>query len=202
MRIREIAKSRVRYGYRKIRVLLNREGWKVGKILVYRLYKEEGLALTEAASSGEELRSTAGALSSTAPNQAGVSTSWPINCGWTRFRALTIVDVYTRESLAIEAGQSLKGEDVVRVLNRIKTATWSAEFLFCDNGQRVHQSSHGPMGLPERSEDRLLPSWEADRQCLRGIVQWDLPSRMSECPLVRDPGRSQTADRGMAARIQ
>jgi putative transposase len=45
MRIREIAQSRVRYGYRKIRVLLNREGWNVGKYLVYRLYKEEGLAL-------------------------------------------------------------------------------------------------------------------------------------------------------------
>jgi len=42
MRIREIAQSRVRYGYRKIRVLLNREGWDVGKYLVYRLYKEEG----------------------------------------------------------------------------------------------------------------------------------------------------------------
>ena len=45
MRIREIAQSRVRYGYRKIRVLLNREGWDVGRYLVYRLYKEEGLAL-------------------------------------------------------------------------------------------------------------------------------------------------------------
>ncbi len=45
MRIREIAQARVRYGYRKIRVLLNREGWEVGKHLVYRLYKEEGLAL-------------------------------------------------------------------------------------------------------------------------------------------------------------
>ncbi len=45
LRIREIAQTRVRYGYRKIRVLLNREGWKVGKKLVYRLYKEEGLTL-------------------------------------------------------------------------------------------------------------------------------------------------------------
>ena len=45
MRIREIAQARVRYGYRKIRVLLNREGWKVGKYLVERIYREEGLAL-------------------------------------------------------------------------------------------------------------------------------------------------------------
>jgi len=44
-RIREIAQTRVRYGYRMIRVLLNREGWKVGKNLVYRLYREEGLGL-------------------------------------------------------------------------------------------------------------------------------------------------------------
>jgi putative transposase len=43
MRIREIAQARVRDGYHKIRVLLNREGWDAGKYLVYRLYTEEGL---------------------------------------------------------------------------------------------------------------------------------------------------------------
>jgi putative transposase len=52
----------------------------------------------------------------------------------TRFRALTILDVYTRESLAIEAGQRLKGEDVVRVLNRVKQQRGVPKFLFCDNG--------------------------------------------------------------------
>jgi putative transposase len=45
LRIREIAAARLRYGYRKIRVLLKREGWKVGKKLVYRLYRDEGLTL-------------------------------------------------------------------------------------------------------------------------------------------------------------
>jgi putative transposase len=40
MRVREIAQTRAWYEYRKIRVLLNREGWAVGKYLVYRLYKE------------------------------------------------------------------------------------------------------------------------------------------------------------------
>jgi putative transposase len=44
-RIREIAQTRVRYDYRKIRALLNREGWRVEKKLVYRLYREEGLTL-------------------------------------------------------------------------------------------------------------------------------------------------------------
>ena len=44
-RIREMTQTRVRYGYRKIRVLLNRKGWAVGKKLVYRLYREERLML-------------------------------------------------------------------------------------------------------------------------------------------------------------
>jgi putative transposase len=47
---------------------------------------------------------------------------------------LPIVDIYTRESVAIEAGQSLKGEDVVRVLNRAKQQRGVPKFLFCDNG--------------------------------------------------------------------
>jgi putative transposase len=38
----------------------------------------------------------------------------------TRFRALTIVDVHTREAVAIEVGQSLKGDNVVRTLNQLK----------------------------------------------------------------------------------
>jgi putative transposase len=45
MRLRELAQARVRYGYRKLRVLLIREGWQVGKKLVYRLYREERLGL-------------------------------------------------------------------------------------------------------------------------------------------------------------
>lgn len=44
-RMREIAAARVRYGYRKIRVMLQREGFELSKKVVYRLYREEGLSL-------------------------------------------------------------------------------------------------------------------------------------------------------------
>jgi putative transposase len=45
LRMREIAKVRVRYGYRRVHVLLRREGWQVGRNQAYRLYREEGLPL-------------------------------------------------------------------------------------------------------------------------------------------------------------
>ncbi len=51
-----------------------------------------------------------------------------------RFRALTIVDVYTRESLAIEVGQAMKGTDVVEVLNRLRWERRVPKMIFCDNG--------------------------------------------------------------------
>jgi putative transposase len=137
MRIREIAQARVRYGYRKIRVLLNREGWEVGKHLVYRLYKEEGLILKRMKPAGKRkaARQREEKFKPVAPDQA-----WSMDFvadqlqDGTRFRSLTIVDVYTREAVAIAVGQSLKGDDVVRTLNQLKFSRGVPKVLFCDNG--------------------------------------------------------------------
>lgn len=143
LRIREIAQVRVRYGYRKIRVLLNREGWKVGKKLVYRLYREEGLTLRH-----KPRRNRRAALHRrerfrpTAPNQVwGLDFVADQLADGRRFRALTILDVFTRESLAIDVGQSLKGEDVVRALNTIGHKRGAPRFLFCDNGSEFTSQS-------------------------------------------------------------
>jgi putative transposase len=51
-----------------------------------------------------------------------------------QFRVLTILDVFTRESLAVEVGPSLKGTDVVEVLNQIRARRGTPKMLFCDNG--------------------------------------------------------------------
>jgi putative transposase len=135
MRIREIAQARVRYGYRKIRVLLNREGWGVGKSLMQRLYREEGLGLKQRPKrrrrAAEHRRER---IRVTETNQA-----WSLDfmadqlTDGRRFRVLTILDVFTRESLAVEVGPSLKGTDVVEVLNQIRARRGAPKMLFCDN---------------------------------------------------------------------
>lgn len=50
------------------------------------------------------------------------------------FRALTVLDVYSREALAIEVGQRLRGEQVVAVLNRLVQKHCAPRYLFADNG--------------------------------------------------------------------
>ena len=102
IRMRDIAHTRVRYGYRRIRVMLLREGWRVSTNLVYRLYREEGLALRTGlrrrrrASVQRQARAVP-----TAPNHA-----WTLDfvsdqlIDGARFRALTVLDIHTRQCLA------------------------------------------------------------------------------------------------------
>lgn len=45
MRLKELAEARVRYGYRRLHVLLQREGWQVNQKKIYRLYSGEGLPI-------------------------------------------------------------------------------------------------------------------------------------------------------------
>ena len=121
-RMRDIAEARVRYGHERIFVMLRREGWKDNHKRTHRVYKEEGL----------NLRTKRPRRSKTAANRLGR----PVNTALyecfsmdfvsdalfdgRKFRALTVVDNLSRECLAIYVGQSLKGKDVVDVLNRIK----------------------------------------------------------------------------------
>ena len=121
-RMREIASTRVRFGFWRIYVLMRREGWKVNHKRIYRLYKAEGLNLrTKRPRRRKAAANRMDRIELTAPNQ-----SWSMDFvsdalfDGKKFRALTVVDNFTRECLAIEVGQSLTGEDVVRVLTKIR----------------------------------------------------------------------------------
>jgi len=121
-RLREIAETRVRYGFPRIQILLRREGWRDNHKRTYRIYKEEGLNLRRK----RPRRSKAAAHRQQRPVLTGPHQCWSMDFvsdqlfDGRRFRALTLVDNYSRECLEIEVGQSLKGFDVVSVMERIK----------------------------------------------------------------------------------
>ena len=112
------------YGYRKIRVLPNREGWQVGKYLVERIYREEGLTLHQR----WKRRRRVAEHRRERFHPTGPKLVWSMDfvadqlAGGRRFRSPTEVDIYTRECLVIESGHRLKGADVERALNRIKVS--------------------------------------------------------------------------------
>jgi hypothetical protein len=76
-----------------------------------------------------------------------------------RFRALTLVDNYSRECLEIEVGQNLKGIDVVAVMERIKALRGVVpQRIQCDNVLPAKASRRSGDSLPERGDSRYLPS--------------------------------------------
>jgi putative transposase len=135
-RMRELAQVRIRYGYRRLRVLLRREGWSLGKDQTYRLYTEE--SLQSRSRRPRRRKMFVGRRESYMPKRA--SQAWSMDfvadqlVDGTRFRALTSVDVYTQESLAIEVGQRLRAEQVVDVCKRIVALRGAPVRIIVDNG--------------------------------------------------------------------
>ena len=134
-RMHEIAQTRIRYGYRRIQIMLRREGWPISRNLVYRLYREEGLALRSRRPRRRKMIVHREArVKPSRPNQV-----WSLDfvhdqlSGGQKFRILTVVDVYSREGLATEVDYRLKGENVVEVLNRLVRQRGAPKFLFADN---------------------------------------------------------------------
>lgn len=121
-RIKEIAAVRVRYGVARIHVLLRREGWCDNHKRVRRIYREEGLNLR----TKRPRRNKAAAHRTESSPPAAANECWSRDFvldalfDGRRFRALTLVDNLSRECLEIEVGTSLKGEDVVRVMERMR----------------------------------------------------------------------------------
>jgi putative transposase len=135
-RMREIANTRIRYGYRRVHVLLKREGWQVGRSQAYRLYSEEQLQLRSKLPKRRKMVvQRRQRIEPRSPGEAWTMDFVADQFGdGGKFRILTVVDVFTRQALAVEAGLRLKGENVVAVLNRLVTLHGAPKYVFVDNG--------------------------------------------------------------------
>jgi len=119
-RICELAGEKRRYGYRRIHVLLRREGWSVNRKRTYRLYREAGLAVRR------RKRKRIGLFErKPLPKPSAVNRSWSMDfvsdglCDGRRLRCLAIVDDFSRECLVLEVDTSITGKRVVAVLERL-----------------------------------------------------------------------------------
>ncbi len=133
-RIAELAAERPRFGYRRLTALLKREGVPVWHGRVYRIAKE--LRLQVPRRKRKRMASAAPApIAITRPNQRwGMDFVTDGLADGRSFRALAVVDHYTRECLVIEVDLSLPGTRVVRVLERLAEERGLPEAVRVDNG--------------------------------------------------------------------
>ena len=136
LRLRELAKIRVAYGYRRLHVLLRREGWEVNHKRVYRLYRIEGLGIRKKT----PRRRVACVKREIRPAALTRNECWSMDFvsdqlfDSHRIRVLVVVENYTRECLALEANVKIRGIDVVTTLERITQEHGFPKRIKVDNG--------------------------------------------------------------------
>jgi putative transposase len=135
MRLKELAMVRVRFGYPRLTVLLKREGWAVGKKLVYRLYRELGLEMRSKKRRKLASASRGPVAAATQRNQR-----WSMDFvterleGGRYFRTLTVIDQFTRECLKLDAAHHMSGQRVVESLERVAEWRGYPKSITVDNG--------------------------------------------------------------------
>ena len=128
-----LAKQQPRYGYRRLWALLVRQGWEVDVKRVHRLYKAEGLMV-------RRLKRKRVTRSVPSNPLAGRNQEWAmdfVSDALTTGRALrtfTLIDSYTKESLAIEVNTGISSRQVTRVLERVIAERGVPGSIRCDNG--------------------------------------------------------------------
>jgi putative transposase len=134
-RLRGLAEERRRFGYRRLFVLLRREGELSGKNRIYRLYREEGLTVRKRRS-----RRRAVGLRAPIPVEAKINARWSLDflhdqlAGGRRFRILNMVDDVTRECLAAIPETSISGRRVARELTVLVQRRGHPGTIVSDNG--------------------------------------------------------------------
>jgi putative transposase len=141
-RLRALAGERRRFGYRRLGLLLIREGLVLNHKKLRRLYAEERLQVRRRGGRKRALGTRAPMAPAAAPNQR-----WSLDfvsdtlTDGRRFRVLCVVDDFTRECLALVADTSLSGGRVVRELDAIAARRGYPATVVSDNGTELTSSA-------------------------------------------------------------
>ncbi len=135
MRIRDLALSRPRYGYRRLTVLLKREGWVVNHKRVYRLYSEDGLKVRV-----KRRKKLVSQKRDRPPAATRLNERWCVDfvadrmSDGRRYRVFTAIDAFSRESLALKVAWNLPASAVTRALNEVIVRRGRPRVITADNG--------------------------------------------------------------------
>ncbi|MEQ9815472.1 MAG: IS3 family transposase [Azospirillaceae bacterium] len=135
-RIREICQTRVRFGYRRVHVLLRREGWAINQKKTYRIYREMGMQLRNKTPK----RRVKAKLRDDRQLAVGPNDVWAMDfvhdqlATGRKLRVLTVIDTWSRYVPVLDPRFNYRGEDVVRTLEQVCRQTGYPKTIRVDQG--------------------------------------------------------------------
>lgn len=204
-RLHELAGVRLSFGVKRLTTLRRREGMHINHTRVYRLYVAEGLQLKPR----RRRRRKAGMLRTTRTPVTQPNQRWAMDfmhdvlSGGRTCRIFTLVDVYTRECLALVAAPQFTGTDVAAILSRVQgeRATLPTA-VQCDNGTEFTSTAQGSLGVLEQSTVGFQSAGKAGRQLRLRSLQRLVATGVPDVTLVRLDRRRAGRARSLAAGLQ
>lgn len=157
-RMHELVRSYPRFGYRRIAVLLQREGFRAGFDRVYRIWRREGFKVPKKQRKKRRLGTSANGCVRHRVERANQVWAWDFifdrTSNGTSLKWLTVVDEYTRECLCLKVGRRMTSHDVQGVLEGLFVAHGVPTHIRSDNGSEfiaqglrtwLEQSHVGPL---------------------------------------------------------
>jgi putative transposase len=137
-RIRKLAKKHRRYGYRRIHAILVREGWRVNRKKVQRLWRNEGLRVPQKQQKRRRLGTTENGTQRLGAERRNHVWSYDFTMDQTadgkRLKMMPVVDEFTRECLAIEVERTITAEGVIDTLRHLFRIHGEPAYIRSDNG--------------------------------------------------------------------
>jgi len=133
--MRRLALQYPRYGYRRIRIFLGREGYKMSWERAHRLWRISGLQLPKRRPRKRVAASRPRPLAPTGPNNVwAYDFVFDACANDQQIKCLTVIDEYTRECLAIDVAGGIRSARVIEVLNRLVSQRGAPSYMRSDNG--------------------------------------------------------------------
>ena len=201
-RLVELAREKPRFGYRRLQVLLSREGMQANHKRLHRIYRAAGLTIRRRKRK-HSIRTGQPLVQRTAANQ-----EWALDfvhdaveCG-RAIRVLAVVDAYTRECLALPVDTSFASRRVTRVLDEIIAQRGAPLAIRCDNGPELTSRHFLAWGIERRIELLHIQPGKPTQNGRLEKFQCPLAGRMFAGELVSESVRRAAQDRGVAEGVQ
>lgn len=163
-RLVELAGERKRFGYRRLHVLLRREGYEVNHKKTYRLYREAQLAVCRRKRRrGIAVERALLQVPDRANQVWSADFVMDALANGRRLKLLTVIDDFTKESVTMEVGHSLTGEDITAALDQVAQLRGYPEVIRTDQG-------------PEFTS-RAFDQWAYERQIVIRLIQPGKPTQ-------------------------
>lgn len=141
-RMRELAAQYPRYGYRRVRIFLGRDGYVMGPERAYRLWRQCGLQVPRRRPRRRAIASRPRPLPPMGMNHVwAYDFVFDTSATGQQIKCLTVIDEWTREALAIDVAGSIRAGRVIDVLSRLVSARGAPRYLRSDNGPEFVSSA-------------------------------------------------------------